>query len=92
VLAASNDFLIEPSIGLFVVALTVLALPAGLVTAAKGRWGWVVVGLLTSGLAWIATAFLLATPDSLWGRAFYGPEKMARARARFPRRLPYPQA
>jgi hypothetical protein len=52
----------------------------GMITAAKGRWGWLCAGLLTSGLAWPLTALLIATPDSLWAQAFYGPPKMARAR------------
>jgi hypothetical protein len=44
------------------------------------------------GLIWFGTAFLIATPDSVRGRRFYGPEKMGRARQRFPRRLPFAQA
>jgi len=50
---------------------------AGAVTTAKGRWGWVVVGLLTLGVLWFGTAFLIATPDSVWGRRFYGPRRWA---------------
>ena len=34
---------------------------------------------------------LIATPDSVWVRAFYDAEKMSRARQEFPRRLPYAQ-
>lgn len=64
------------------VAFGLGVLLAGAVTAAKGRWGWVVVGLLTWGVIWLGTAFLIATPDSVWGRRFYGPEKMDRARQR----------
>jgi hypothetical protein len=59
----------------------------GTITATKGRWGWVVIGLLTSGLAWLITApLLIARPDSLWARRFYGPRRMARAERVFPHR------
>ncbi|MEA2220650.1 MAG: hypothetical protein QOJ35_3276 [Solirubrobacteraceae bacterium] len=62
---------VAPSPGLIVwTALVGLLLVAGAVTAAKGRWGWVLVGLLTGGLPWIVTAFLHASPDSLWRRTF----------------------
>jgi hypothetical protein len=65
-----------------------VAVPVGvLVTAAKGRWGWLFLG----GLIWPLTARLIATPDSIWGRAFYHAAKMTRARRGFPRRLPYAQ-
>jgi hypothetical protein len=41
----------------------------GGVTAAKGRWGWLVVGLLLGGLIWPLTAVLLRpAPGSLWAR------------------------
>jgi hypothetical protein len=57
----------------------------GMVTALKGRWGWFCLGMLTGGLAWPLTALLIGKPDSPWGRSFYGPAKLARARRRFPR-------
>lgn len=41
---------------------------AGCVTAAKGRWGWLLAGMLTGGLLWAYSAFLAAAPDSLWAR------------------------
>ena len=66
-----------------------LVLPAGAVTAAKGRLGWLAVGLLTSGLLSLLTAWLIATPDSPWARRIYGAPKMRRAMAAFPRRLPH---
>jgi hypothetical protein len=67
VLLTLADTLIYPSPGL--IAWTVvmgLVLVAGAVTAAKGRWGWVLVGLLTGGLAWLVTAFLAPSADSFW--------------------------
>jgi hypothetical protein len=55
----------------------------GMITAAKGRWGWLCLGLLTGGLAWPLTALLIATPGSVWAQAFYGPPKMSRAKRAF---------
>ena len=52
-----------------------LLLIAGAVTAAKGRPGWVLVGLLTGGLPWVVTAFLAAAPGSLWTRIFKRPAR-----------------
>jgi len=57
-------------------------LVGGMVTALKGRWGWFLLGMLTAGLIWPLTALALGRPDSAWGRSFYGPAKLARARAR----------
>jgi hypothetical protein len=69
--AIVGDVVVSPSAGL--VAWTVLiglVLVAGAVTAAKGRWGWVAIGLLTGGVPWLVTAFSRANPDSLWARVF----------------------
>jgi hypothetical protein len=66
-------------------ALGAASLIGGMMTALKGRWGWFLLGLLTGGLIWPATALLIARPDSPWGRSFYGPDKLARARRRRPR-------
>lgn len=66
-----------------IAALVLSSTVGGLVTAAKGRWGWLAAGLVTGGVAWTLTALLIATPDSLWAQAFYGPPKMARARRAF---------
>ena len=81
--AEASNFVVGPSLGL--VLWTVLAvgcLVGGAVTIAKGRIGWFAVGLLTGGLLWLLTGFLVATPDSLWARRFYDDEKLARAFAR----------
>jgi hypothetical protein len=57
------------------------------VTAAKGRWGWFVIGVFTGGLGWLGAAVLLiARPDSLWARRFYGPRELASAERVFPHR------
>jgi hypothetical protein len=63
-----------------------IALGGGVV-AAKERWKWLAIGLLTLGVLWpILAVKLVARPDSLWAQAFYTPDKMARARRKFPRR------
>jgi hypothetical protein len=67
VLLSIADFVVAPSPGL--IAWTILMgllLVAGAITAAKGRWGWVLAGLMTGGLLWCVTAFLPAAPGSLW--------------------------
>ena len=60
-------------------------LAAGVVTALKGKWGVLVVGLLV-GPAWLLGAIRLARPDSFWARRFYGAEKRRRAAEEQPRR------
>ena len=42
----------------------------GVVTAAKGRWGWLLVGVLVGGVIWPIAALLRAGPGSLWARVF----------------------
>ena len=60
---------VAPGAGLILWVLLVLCiLLAGLVTALKGRWGWLVAGLLTGGLAWLLSAFLSAAAGSPWSR------------------------
>jgi hypothetical protein len=84
--AASEGSALEPSLGLllFFVSLLCVFLGGG-ITAAKGRFVWLALGLLlTGGFLLAFTAFLMAKPASAWARAFYGPAKMARARERFP--------
>ena len=67
-------------------ALLLFGCVGGLVTLAKGRYGWFLVGLLTGGVLWNLTAILIAAPNSLWARHLYGPHKIARARRQFPTR------
>ena len=47
-------------------ALCVLA--AGVITALKGRWGWLWAGIVLGGLPWLVSAFLAARPGSGWER------------------------
>ena len=45
-------------------------LAAGIVTALKGKWGMLLVGLVF-GPAWIVGALRLACPGTFWARRFY---------------------
>jgi hypothetical protein len=47
---------------------TVAVLVALVVTALKGRWGWLIVGVLLGGVPLMISAFLTARPGSLWER------------------------
>jgi hypothetical protein len=65
----AGTFLIQPNPALIIWTLVIVAaIVMGGVTAAKGRWGWFVIGLLTGGLVWLVSGFLEATPGSLWAR------------------------
>jgi hypothetical protein len=50
---------------------------AGVITMAKGRWGWLVLGLLVGGLPWLVSACLAPMPGSLWGRVIGGASQEA---------------
>lgn len=63
-LAASGS---EAGLVIYTILLAVAAC-LGLVTALKGLWLWVIAGLLTTGLAFLISAFLPAKPGSLWAR------------------------
>jgi signal peptidase I len=62
-------------------AYVVILLAAGVVTALKGKWATLVVGLFT-GIPWLFGAVRLAKPRSWWARRYYGERAMSRARAR----------
>jgi signal peptidase I len=53
-------------------------LVAGAITALKGKWGTLVVGLFS--FAWLFGAVRLARPDSFWDRKFYDEPQRQRAR------------
>jgi hypothetical protein len=76
-----------PTIPVEIWAFKILTLTAGIVTAVKGRYGWLGVGLFLLGLPWLVSSFLLAKPGSAWASALYGPEKLSRAQRRATRRL-----
>jgi hypothetical protein len=87
VLTAEN-FGASPEVPLGVWAFTLVTLTAGIVSAIKGRYGWLALGLFLLGLPWLVSSFLLAKPGSAWATALYGPEKLSRAQRRASRRLP----
>jgi hypothetical protein len=65
----ASSFTVAPNAAL--VAFTVLAALAccaGVVTALKGHWVWLIAGMFT-GLTFFYSAFLPAMPDSAWARA-----------------------
>ena len=67
--ASSGIYLVSPGPALLALTGLLLAIVLlGGVTAAKGRWGWLLTGLFTGGLAWIIGAFLPPNPRSLWTR------------------------
>lgn len=66
-------------------AFVVLLLGAGVVTALKGKWGTLLVGLVF-GPAWFFGAVRLARPGSVWDRKLYDAAKRERARNVAPRR------
>jgi len=65
----ASSFTVGPSPALVVFSIVMAAaFCAGIITAVKGRWLWLIAGLLTSGLAFFYSAFLPPAPDSLWAR------------------------
>jgi hypothetical protein len=68
-LASSSSFTVAPSLSLVIYTIVMfMALCAGVVTAMKGLWPWLVAGAFTAGLAFFYSAFLPPAPDSLWAR------------------------
>jgi hypothetical protein len=57
----------SPALVIFTIVI-VMAICAGVVTAMKGLWIWLIAGLLTTGLAFFYSAFLPPKPGSLWAR------------------------
>jgi hypothetical protein len=68
----------------YVVALVVVMF-LGPVTGAELKGNSILVGAgwFTLGITWWIAAFRLAAPASWWARHFDGPDKMARAEARW---------
>jgi signal peptidase I len=63
------------------VAWAILLIGSAVVTALKGKWWTLLLGLALWP-TWIVGALRLAKPDSFWARRFYDGHKQARARAR----------
>ncbi len=67
--AQTSAVVVAPNGLLLVYTLLVLTGVLGsAVTAAKGRWGWLLLDLLTLGLAGNVTGFLAPAPQSFWVR------------------------
>jgi hypothetical protein len=64
------------------IAVWSLILGPAIVLWLKGRSDLVLIGLATLGLVWFVGLARIAKPDSWWARRFYGPDKLAKARAR----------
>lgn len=68
-IGADHVLTVGPSLGLIVFAVLGLSLLAcAVVTAMKGRWGWLALGLLTAGVLWTFGALQPSLPGSLWER------------------------
>jgi hypothetical protein len=63
----------------------VIVLFLGPVTVAELKGDSILIGAgwFTLGITWWIAAFRLAEPESWWATHFYGPQKMARAEARW---------
>ena len=66
-----------------VVLWIVLIVAPATITALKGQWLLFAAGWLTVGMVWWIAALRLARPRSWWARHRYGPDKLARAKARY---------
>ncbi len=80
VFGAATFSAVELLVVLVVLGLTVTP---GVVTAMKGHLGLFVAGCLVI-VVWFIAALRLARPNSWWARRVYGPEKLQRARERYP--------
>jgi hypothetical protein len=69
-------------VALAIVVLAVCFVP-GAITALKGRLALFVVGFFF-GPVWLVAMFRLGKPNSPWARRFYSPERLDKARERFP--------
>jgi hypothetical protein len=77
--AVSSGVAIAYGVGLWIV----LIIAPATITGLKGQWALLAAGWLTLGLVWWITMWRLARPGSWWDRHLYGPDKNARARARY---------
>jgi hypothetical protein len=67
--AADGSFTVAPDLGLILFPLYVWAVViAAVVTALKGQWRWLLVGIVLLGPLLFYAAFLPAEPDSVLGR------------------------
>ncbi len=69
--AEGGSYVVSPNVGLLLWTLLAFSVmpAAAFVTAAKGRWGWLAVGLLTGGFICVPVAiFIDFVPGSFWSR------------------------
>jgi signal peptidase I len=74
-----------PDVAVALLAWSALGLPFAVVTALKGKWGLLAVGLLLPPV-WVFGAVRLARPGSWWARRYYDEERRARAEVEAVRR------
>jgi hypothetical protein len=67
----------------FIAFLVVLVVAPAIATMLKGRWAYLLAGILLSPAAWWVASVRLAKPTSFWARHFYGWYKMERSTHRF---------
>jgi hypothetical protein len=67
-LASSSDFVVESNLGFYALAWLLVASVAAVITALKGRWGWLLAGCIFGGLLWLVSAWLAPRPGSWWAR------------------------
>lgn len=73
-LIGADTFVVSPGwLPMLSLAVLALAFASAVIAAAKGRWGWVLVGLLTGGLGWFVGAWLRPVPGSAWTRLLRNP-------------------
>lgn len=82
-----NNILATAAGTLFIIAIIALWTVCPVISAMKGKYGMLVLGLLIHP-CWAFAAIRLAKPDSYWARRFYGPEKMGQAQLRFTSNAP----
>jgi hypothetical protein len=85
-IASGSDFVVQPGAGLLLWCAAVFGglIVGGGVTAAKGRWGWLLIVILTGGPLGCVTAFMRAAPGSLWARHVYAADGFAQAQVAVP--------
>jgi hypothetical protein len=66
-----------------VILIVLLGVVPGIVASMKGRWAYLIAGIVLSPAAWWVATLRLARPTSFWARHFYGWHKMERASHRF---------
>lgn len=64
----TSDSTVESLVFVLLLITWLVVILCGVVTGLKGRVGWLLVGFLLGGVPWLVSAWLPATPASLWAR------------------------